>query len=126
MMYSRSSCESFAESALVFLAQHPERTVRLIDAKMNLGGQRTWIFHESDVSTEALEFFKPMISRTWNEATVQFPRSERKLNGPFHVVRSIDFNRAVKDMLGDEVRLGVLGQSGRSSSRVYGGGPALP
>lgn len=95
-------------TALTFLAQFPDRTVRLIDAKMNLGGQQTWIFHEADVSTAAFEFLRPMISHTWNEATVQFPRSERKLTGPFHAIRSASFSQSVKDMLGDEVlQLGV-------------------
>jgi lycopene beta-cyclase len=95
-------------TALTFLAQFPERTVRLIDSKMNLGGHKTWVFHENDVSPAALEFFRPMIAKTWDEATFQFPRSERKLKGPFHAVRSADFSRALKDMLGDEVlKLGV-------------------
>lgn len=95
-------------TALTYLAQFPERSVRLVDSKMNLGGQRTWLFHEADVSAPALEFLKPMISQTWDSATVQFPRAERKLTGPFHVIRSENFSRAVQDMLGDEVlRLGV-------------------
>ncbi|MES2962635.1 MAG: lycopene beta-cyclase CrtY, partial [Bdellovibrionota bacterium] len=85
-----------------------ERSVRLIDAKMNLGGQRTWLFHESDVSPAALESLKPMISHSWDDATVHFPRTERKIDGQFHAIRSTEFSSSLKDMLGDDVlNLGV-------------------
>ncbi|HVK61346.1 MAG TPA: lycopene cyclase family protein, partial [Bdellovibrionales bacterium] len=91
-------------TALIFKAQNPDRKITLIEQSNRLGGTHTWTFFEADISPEALEILKPMISKTWTETTVRFPRLERNLEGAFHMIRSEDFHRVVSEELGKAVR----------------------
>ena len=95
-------------TALIFAHRYPDKTVRLVDAKASLGGVRTWSFHESDISSEAFQIIKPMITKSWTETAVHFPRLERKLSGAYHTIRSEDFDRVLKEKFkGESLRLGV-------------------
>ncbi len=87
-----------------FMAQaHPGRKIILAEAADGLGGNHTWCFFEADVSPAAMEFLKPLISRSWSSTAVDFPRVKRTLDGAYHSIRSEDFNRVLKERLGDRV-----------------------
>ena len=89
-----------------FMAQtHPARKIILAESAEKLGGNHTWSFFESDISTAAMELLKPLISRSWSATTVEFPRLKRTLDGAYHSIRSEDFNRVLKERLGDRLWL---------------------
>lgn len=91
-----------------FMSQaHPARSIALIEANETLGGDQTWSFHESDVSTAAFEILKPLISRSWSSTTVEFPRLKRTLDGSFHSIRSEDFSRVLHEKLAGNLMLGT-------------------
>jgi lycopene beta-cyclase len=92
-------------TALVIKAMTPERKVTLLEKNAILGGLRTWSFHESDISPEAYEILKPMLTKSWTETQVVFPRRERTMNGNYHVIRSEDFHKYVSSVLGTDLKL---------------------
>jgi lycopene beta-cyclase len=86
-----------------FMAQaHPDRRILLAEATDRLGGNNTWSFFETDVSPAALDLLKPLISRSWSSASVEFPRLKRTLDNAYHSIASSDFNRILKEKLGDD------------------------
>jgi lycopene beta-cyclase len=87
-----------------FMAQaHPGRQIILAEAMDQLGGNHTWSFFEADISPAAFELLKPLISRSWSATSVDFPRVKRTLDGAYHSIRSEDFNRVLKERLGDRI-----------------------
>jgi lycopene beta-cyclase len=96
-------------TALKFSAAKPDAPVVLVEEQKVLAGQQTWIFQESDLAPESLEWLLPVVKKTWEEATVQFPRLKRTFeastSGKFHAVRSEDLHKAVIAKYGSEVIL---------------------
>ncbi len=91
-----------------FMSQaHPARSIALIEAEDALGGNQTWSFHESDVSPAAFDILKPLISRSWSSTSVDFPRVKKTIDGSYHSIRSEDFNRVLKEKLGDKIIFGA-------------------
>ncbi len=87
-----------------FMAQaHPGRSIILAEQNDELGGNHTWSFFGADVSPAALELLKPLISRSWAATSVEFPRVKRTIDGEYHSIRSEDFNRVLKEKLGDKI-----------------------
>jgi lycopene beta-cyclase len=91
-------------TALIFKAVHPDRKITLLEQGATIGGVRTWSFHESDVSPETLEILKPVLTKSWSETSVTFPKSTRTLTGGYHVIRSEDFARHLSEELGPAVK----------------------
>ncbi len=61
--------------------KRPELRVRVLEASNRAGGNHTWSFHESDLSSEALAMIGPWVTRRWSGHEVRFPGFERKLGG---------------------------------------------
>ena len=91
-------------TAYFMVQMHPARLIELIEAEDHLGGNQTWSFHESDVSPAALEILKPLISRSWSSTSVEFPRVKKTVDGAYHSIRSEDFNRVLKEVLGAKIK----------------------
>jgi lycopene beta-cyclase len=92
-------------TALKFAVARPNTRVLLFESSDRLGAGHTWRFHESDIPADSLSWIKPLISKTWTESSVQFPRLQRTFNGNYHMIRSDDLHRVVKEQLGPNLRL---------------------
>lgn len=92
-------------AALKLASSKPDLKIALIEANDHIGGHHTWTFHESDLPPDAMEWIRPLLMKTWERSTVRFPKIEKTTEGRFHLIRSEDLHRVVKDRLGDGVIL---------------------
>lgn len=83
----------------------PDLKVLVLERSASLPNH-TWSFHGTDLSTEALRWFQPLISRSWTGYDVRFPEHARTLTGNYHSVESSEFLAKVKSLLGDALLAG--------------------
>jgi lycopene beta-cyclase len=112
-------------TAYFMAASHPDRSIILAEATDALGGNHTWSFFESDVSPAAFELLKPLISRSWSSTSVDFPRVKRELDGAYHSIRSDDFNRVLKEKLGDKIRFEATATKITDTTVLFEGGRSI-
>ena len=93
--------------ALRFQTVKPGLTVTLLEKKERLAGDHTWIFHESDLPPGAVDSLRPLISKTWERWTVQFPKMEKTVEGRIHMVRSSDLHSYVMEKIGSSIHFGT-------------------
>lgn len=63
------------------LQKDPSLEVLLVDAAAGPRADRTWSFHESDVTPAVWEWLSPLADRVWNGYDVTFPSYRRALLG---------------------------------------------
>jgi lycopene beta-cyclase len=84
--------------------QRPDISFLLLEQGDQLGGNHTWSFHSRDVSEEAMEGLRPLLSCSWAEHEVRFPEGSRRLRSGYHSVRSERFHAVLAPLLGERVR----------------------
>jgi lycopene beta-cyclase len=98
-------------TALRFIEAKPDLQIVLVEESEQLGGHRTWSFHDSDLSPSGMgtaeipAWLQPLIFKSWDETTVEFPRLKKTLKGRYHSIRSEDLHKHVKAKLRDSVVL---------------------
>ncbi|MFO0599610.1 MAG: lycopene beta-cyclase CrtY [Myxococcaceae bacterium] len=86
------------------LAADPSLDLVMLEAAPEPGGNHTWSFHHGDVPAETFTWLEPWVSRSWEGHDVYFPSRWRALGGRYHSVRSEDFARRVRTLLGPRLR----------------------
>lgn len=89
-------------SAYRLKQKRPELKTLVLERNARLDNH-TWSFHGTDLSTEALLWFQPLISRSWTGYDVGFPNHRRTLTGNYHSVDSSELFAKVTAVLGDSV-----------------------
>lgn len=74
--------------ALQLNKYRPDVNLLLLERNSELGGNHTWSFHGSDVSTHNLEDLRPLIGRSWGHYDIRFPNRNRRLEGSYHSILS--------------------------------------
>ncbi|HEX9640048.1 MAG TPA: lycopene beta-cyclase CrtY [Candidatus Krumholzibacteria bacterium] len=92
--------------ALRLKRARPDRRVVLIESSDRVGGNKTWSFHEGDVSAEQRTWLAPLIAYSWPGYRVLFPRRERRLGHPYFSILSNALHEAVSDALSVDLLLG--------------------
>ncbi len=69
---------------------HPHFQVLLIEKSDALAGNHTWCLHEFDIPENSRPWFTPLITQSWPHYDVFFPEHSRKLNTPYHSIKSDD------------------------------------
>lgn len=69
---------------------HPECQLTIISAAEDPVAQ-TWSFHASDISEDAFNFIKPLLSKSWDGYSVRFPDHQRRLDLTYCTIRSFDY-----------------------------------
>lgn len=69
---------------------HPHVQVLLIEKADKLAGNHTWCLHEFDIPENSKAWFTPLLSQSWPHYDVYFPEHSRKLNKPYHSIKSED------------------------------------
>jgi lycopene beta-cyclase len=98
-------------TALKFAETKPDLHMVLIEETDHLGGHHTWSFHDSDLtgpgtgSYEIPAWLQPLILKSWDETSVEFPRLKKTWKGRYHTIRSEEMHKHVKAKLGDSVLL---------------------
>jgi len=76
----------------------------ILERGTTLGGRHTWSFHEKDLSSDALNWVRPLVSASWPFYQVVFPEYERKLENRYYSIRSRKFHEVLLGELADQVR----------------------
>lgn len=63
--------------------RHPHLNVVIFESKDFMAGNRTWSFHEADISPQNFEILKELIAHQWSGYQVRFPRLERYLQSGY-------------------------------------------
>lgn len=88
--------------ALRLALAEPAPRVLLIERSGSLGGNHTWGF--STISNVP-DWLRPLVSKSWPRFDVRFPRTDKSFELQFHVIRSQDFDRGLRERLGSNVLL---------------------
>jgi lycopene beta-cyclase len=83
----------------------PEIDWVMIEKGPSLGGQHTWCCHGSDLSPTSLSWLAPLITKEWARHEVRFPSGTRLFDSPYLALRSHQFDRILRPLLGKRVRL---------------------
>ena len=65
----------------------PEWKVLLIHADEHLGGDHTWCFHRSDLTSDDLCWIMPLVTARWEGYSVRFPGLSRDFEDPYFMIR---------------------------------------
>lgn len=105
--------------AIRLKAARPDIRLTLLEGAGRLGGNHTWSFHGTDVSTATLAWLQPLASHGWRHYDVRFPGRERRVDGAYYSLTSehlhdvviaalptgVLLNSVVKEVAGDRVTL---------------------
>jgi lycopene beta-cyclase len=93
---------------LAFAERRPDVTLLLVEGADKLGGNHVWSFFGSDVAAEDWSLVQPIVSASWDEYEVRFPRRRRRLAQPYYSIKSERLDAVVRERLGpDRLRLGA-------------------
>ncbi|WP_150299695.1 lycopene beta-cyclase CrtY [Pseudomonas profundi] len=82
----------------------PELRVLLLEAGAVPGGNHTWSFQASDLTSAQLEWLDRLIGARWDGYEVRFPTLQRQLESPYCSIFSERFAEVVSVDLGDCLR----------------------
>lgn len=80
----------------------PEVEFKLYEGSSTLGNNQHCSFRSSDCES-ALSWLKPLISHSWDNHHIKFPRFEKWITDPYHLLESKRLNEVVSKVLGSEV-----------------------
>jgi lycopene beta-cyclase len=84
-------------------AARPDLEVRLIERGATLGGNHTWSFHDSDLSSASRAWVAPLVVAHWPAYRVAFPNLTRTINGGYSSISSSRLHDVVAAALGPRV-----------------------
>lgn len=85
--------------------RQPSLRVIVLEAGQALGGNHTWCFHASDMSTPQRAWIEPLVAHRWPAHEVVFPTYQRRLEGEYACVTSERFKEQLLQDLGASVVL---------------------
>ena len=94
-------------TALRLRELRPELRILMLEQGAQAGGNHTWSFHDSDLTTEQNDWIAPLVSHRWPSYDVVFPELRRTLYGGYASIESRDFARVLTPTFGDALRTGV-------------------
>ena len=95
-------------TALALAERRPEVPLLLVEGAERLGGNHIWSFFRSDVNDADWWLAEPLVSASWSDYEVRFPRHTRRLNQSYHSIRSDRLDAVVRERLGlARLRLGA-------------------
>lgn len=83
----------------------PDCRFLLLEQGERIGGEHTWSFHDSDLSSSQHRWIAPLVAHSWPYQEVRFPRRHRRLNVAYHSITSRHFHRVISETLKDHIRL---------------------
>jgi lycopene beta-cyclase len=89
--------------ALRLAETQPALKVLLLEQDADVGGRHTWSFHGSDLTPEQHEWMKPLITYSWENTTVRFPKYTRTLPGSYHSITSEQLAQVADETIGDGI-----------------------
>ncbi len=93
--------------ALRLAELRPEWNLCVIESEAEPAGNHTWSFHRTDVPESVFRWLEPLLSKSWDDHEVLFPKRRRRMRGSYHSIRAEDLARRLKEKLGDSLRCGA-------------------
>ncbi|WP_332848567.1 lycopene beta-cyclase CrtY [Massilia sp. S19_KUP03_FR1] len=87
-------------------SERPDLRILVLEQAATMGGNHTWSFHDSDLSSAQRAWIAPLVTHHWPGYEVRFPALTRALAGGYSSIASTDFARVINAALGDQLRLG--------------------
>jgi lycopene beta-cyclase len=106
-------------------ATRPDLRILLLEQDERLGGNHTWSFHTSDLTSAQRAWIAPLVSCRWPGYQVRFPDLSRSLDGEYCSILSEDFARVLAAALGPVLRTGARIASLDPTGVVLADGTAL-
>lgn len=79
------------------IAHHrPDARVLLVERGVDLCGNHTWSFHESDIPDQARVWFDPLVAHRWPGYRVRFPGLSRRVGIPYATISSDGLRAATR------------------------------
>ena len=103
--------------------QHPEKRTLLLEASDRLGGNHLWVFRDSDVQNA--DWLRPLISKTWSQFEIRFPKQKQTIASGLHAIESPHFNKVLNERLGKTIRLQSRVEKMTSTSVTLASGETL-
>lgn len=85
----------------------PQRRVLVLERDATLGGNHIWSFHETDLTTQQLQWIAPFIVRRWSHQEVIFPQHSRCLETRYQAITSEHLHKVAMRFLAGCVRVGT-------------------
>lgn len=79
----------------------PEVEFKLYEESSSLGNNQHCSFRSSDCES-ALKWLKPLISHSWQNHHIKFPKFEKWITDPYHLIDSKKLNEVVSEALGPD------------------------
>jgi lycopene beta-cyclase len=92
-------------TATRLLQCRPELRLLIIEQDSCLGGDKTWSFHDTDISAAQRAWLQPLIAYHWPKQQVIFPGFQRQLNIGYNTLNSEHLHSYLLDLLGDGIKL---------------------
>jgi lycopene beta-cyclase len=89
--------------ALRLAETQPSLKVLLLEQDADVGGRHTWSFHGSDLTPEQHEWMKPLVTYSWENTTVRFPKYTRTLPGSYNSITSEQLAQVADEKIGDSI-----------------------
>ena len=77
----------------------PQLDFLLIEEQSQLGGEHTWSFHESDLSSKAMSWVQPLVTSSWDQQEVRFQGFNRVLSQRYHSVTSNRLRQVIQPQI---------------------------
>ena len=90
------------------LAQtRPDLSILIVEAGETVGGNHTWSFHETDVTSAQHDWLEPFIVHRWDSQQVRFPERQRRLETGYRSLTSERFDEVLRSAPSIEVFTGT-------------------
>jgi lycopene beta-cyclase len=100
----------------------PHLRIAVVEAGDRLGGNHTWSFHDSDLTTEQRAWLAPFIAHRWASQTVRFPTYTRSFGSGYNTITSDTLHHAAMARLGASVVLAArISDLDEAGLRIIGG-----
>ncbi|MDX2288124.1 MAG: lycopene beta-cyclase CrtY [Hyphomicrobiaceae bacterium] len=93
--------------ALCLRRFRPELSILLVERAAAIGGNHTWSFHTTDVSSQEYALLAPMIAATWSSQEVRFPQFTRVTSTAYNSLTSERLAAAVSAELAGRIITGA-------------------
>jgi len=89
--------------ALRLAETQPALNVVILEQDADVGGRHTWSFHGTDLTPAQHEWIEPLITYSWENTTVKFPKLSRTLPGSYHSITSEQLAQVADDRIGENI-----------------------